>query len=76
MMSPIRHSALLKRLGKAEYELQAHGWEFHVRKEGSRWVLTAFDSSIEDADRAYIDSTEHKTLREAVEYAVAPTSGA
>jgi hypothetical protein len=64
----------LSTLGDSSYEFNAFGWDFHVRKEGSRWVLDAFDSGIRGADAAHVDSTEHETLRGAVEYAAAPVS--
>lgn len=64
------HGVELKYLGESSYEFEFAGSDFHVRKEGSRWRLDEFDSSVEDANEAWRFADDFPTLRAAVGFVV------
>ena len=47
------------------FEASDKGFDFHLRLEGGRWFLDVFDNSIENADNAYILSSDFTTATEA-----------
>lgn len=58
----------LRRLAEDVYEGEnaLRGIDYHIRREGEKWLVDVFDSSVKGGDDAHINSAEFDTLAEAV----------
>ena len=55
----------IKPLGEGAFDLKIpkKQWDCHLRKEGRQWYIHIFNSTIRNANRAFIESTPVKGKR-------------
>ena len=53
-----------KKLEKSEYEFANSKYDFHARKEGTKWYLDVFNNKIKDANKAHIETFIFETFTE------------
>ena len=56
-------------VGKNAYEASTTKHDFSLRKEQEEWVVDVFDTTIEDADEAFIESESFDSIEEAKAFA-------
>lgn len=58
----------ITQLSASEYDVEANGKDFHVRREGDEWYVDAFNSADVDANSAHIDTQTFPTFKQAIDW--------
>lgn len=58
-----------KEIDSSEYEASNSKYDFHLSKDGKKWVLDIFETNVSDSDEAHETSEEFASKKEAQEYA-------